>query len=145
MRLTFLAITVPLIVGLLMSAPCFAEEKSDTTVSDIKKKTEQAVETAKKYTAEKRQVYQKEMEAKLEDLSKRIGELKAKAGTATKDARAALDKQLEQLKSKQQDARKKLSELRASASSTWEKVKAKADVALQELQKAYEGARSLIK
>jgi archaellum component FlaC len=132
-----------MIVAPAVTDPCFSAEKSETTLSDVAEKTEQAVETAKKFTAYKREAYQKSMQAKLDDLSKRIAELEKQAGTATKDVRAALEKRIEQLKVKRGDAEKRLRELRASAASAWKGLKAKADEALQDLRKAYEAARSL--
>ncbi len=142
MRILFLSLLMAFMVFAGFQASVRAEEPAKVTSEDVKKQAEQTWSTAKEYTLQEKQEYQKRIESQLADLSQRIDELKEKAKTAKQDAVVKLQAQMEALKKQKEVAEQKLSELRSSTSNAWGEVKDGVDKAMDNLKKAYENARS---
>jgi len=104
----------------------------------VKKQTEQALDTAKKYTLQQKEEYQKKVEAELNDLSNRIAQLKDKAAGLKGDALKALETHTADLKDKQKIAQDKLKQFEASSAQAWQDLKAGVENSLKDLKKAYE-------
>ena len=139
-----------LLVRLLMTAALFASLHGSVLAADtgpatperVEKQAQQALDTAKEYTMQQKQEYQKKIESQLDELSKQIDQLKEKAKTVKQDAVAKLESTIEELKKKQQVAEERLPELRSATSKAWVEVKAGVDKAMDDLKKAYEKAKS---
>jgi hypothetical protein len=122
-----------------------AQEKDGSSGDDVKKHAQETFDAAKKYTLEQKDVYEKKMEAELQDLSRQIGELKDKAQTVKGEALVALEAKLGELKEKQKAAEEKLKELRSASAEAWENVKTGAEKAFQDLKKAYDLLGKVVK
>jgi len=117
---------------------CYAQDEDKISPEVIKKQAEKTLESAKKFTLQQKEEYQKKAEAELADLGKRIGELKDKAAEAKGDALTALEARIAELKGKQKAAEDRLKDLRASSAQAWQDMKTGLDGALNELRKTYD-------
>jgi archaellum component FlaC len=139
-----------LFLALLTAAAMFASfpgsgiaaEKGPVTSEEVEKQAQHALDTAKEYTMQEKQEYQKKMESQLADLSKQIDQLKETAKTAKQDVAARLEGTIAKLKKQQEAAEKKLPELRSATSKAWGEVKSGVDKAVDDLKKAYDSAKS---
>ena len=141
-RLTVPAIMV-FLLGLLTASLAFGQ--GSVTKEDVQKNVQQAAETVKAYSADQIEAYKKEAQAKLDDLSKKIGELQKKAETAKGDAAAKYQETIASLTKQTDAARQRLQELGSAGSAAWDQVKQGLDKAVGDLQKAYEDAASKFK
>ncbi|RJR35592.1 MAG: hypothetical protein C4567_14400 [Deltaproteobacteria bacterium] len=85
---------------------------------------------------EEKKTYLKKMAEQLEQVDAKIGELKAKAAKAGKEAAEEIDKKVAELTAKQQEARQKLQELKEAGAEKWESFKAKAEKARSDVEGA---------
>jgi hypothetical protein len=132
--------TCLLIVCFAAAGMSFAAEKGSGTKSDVKKEAPSGLDKPKPSAEQEKQDYIKQIETTLDDISKKINELKDKAQTATGDARAKIDSTITTLKAQQETATKKLQELRSSTGAAWGEMKTGMSKAVDELHKAYEDA-----
>jgi uncharacterized coiled-coil DUF342 family protein len=140
-------LTVPVImvflVGLSVAGLAFGQ--GSTTKEDVQKQVQQAAETVRAYSAEQIEAYKKEMQGKLDELSKKTDELRKKAETAKGEAAAKYQSMIADLKNQTEATKKKLQELGSAGSAAWDQVRQGFDKALGDLQKAYEDAASKFK
>jgi DNA repair exonuclease SbcCD ATPase subunit len=94
-----------------------------------------------KKKAEKEE-FQKQAEAKLNELNKKMDELKNKGEKATDEIKAQIKEQMEELKKKQEAANKKLQELKSAGTDAWEKLKSETNKALDDMEKLYNDLKS---
>ncbi len=85
-----------------------------------------------------KEVYQKKMEAQLNELNAKINELKATGEKAVEKIRAELNEKIEALRPKQETAQKKLKELKKASGEAWEDLKAGMEKAWEELKGAWD-------
>jgi len=123
-----------------MAGWCFAASPDEVKKEDVQREAAQTVETAKAYAEQQKQEYSKQIQAKLDDISKQIDELKLKAKDAKGDALTRMEEAMGTLKAKQDAAKKQLQDLGSSTSAAWGDVKSGLDRAVGELQKAYDDA-----
>jgi len=76
------------------------------------------------------------VKSKLDEMDKKIAELKEKAEKATGEEKVKLEAKWKESAGKREAAKKKLDELAAAAADKWEAVKKDADHALDELKNA---------
>lgn len=138
MKVLILLVTASFIFCL--SSAVIAQPAATDQVSgeQLKKQASETLDTAKKYTLQQKEEFQKKMEVELQDLSKRFDELKKKADSSKGDALTALEARLADLKSQQKDVEQKLNELKSSTARAWEETKTKVEQAVDTLKKAYE-------
>jgi hypothetical protein len=122
----------------------FAQEQP-VTKEDVKKQAAETVEKAKAYAEQQKQDYSKQAQATLDDLSKKIDQLKEQAKIAKGEALTKIQTSLGDLKVKQDQAKQRLQELAASTGAAWEQVKTGVDKAVDDLHKAYNNAASQFK
>ena len=96
--------TCLLILCFAAAGMSFAAEKGDVTKSDVKKEAPSGLDKPKPSADQEKQDYIKQIENTLDDVSKKINELKDKAQTATGDARAKIDSTITTLKGQQDTA-----------------------------------------
>ncbi len=118
----------------------FAAEKGAGTPSDVKKETPQGLDKSKPPADQEKQDYIKQIENTLDDVAKKINELKDKAQNATGDASAKIESTVATLKTQQEAAGKKLQEVRSSTGAAWGEMKTGMSKAADDLRKAYEDA-----
>jgi arginine utilization protein RocB len=128
-----------LLLSLIAAAACGTRSgKGSTSEDELKRETKEAVEAAKRYAAQKKEEYQREMQSELDALSKEIDELKVEAKKSRAKARVELEKQIGELEKNKEVASHKLSELRSRSAEAWEDMKARLDSAMAKLKKSYE-------
>ena len=115
------------------------------TKEDVKKQAAETMEKAKAYAEQQRQEYTKQAQATLDDLSKKIDQLKEQAKNYKGEALAKIEAGLADLKVKQDQAKQKLQEVGSSTGAAWEQIKTGVDKAVTDLQKAYNEASSYFK
>lgn len=101
------------------------------------KETKEAVEATKQYTIEKKEAFEKTVQAELRDIQGKIAELQAKTASASGEARIELQKAIKDLEIKKDDARKALNELHNSTASAWHRFKDDMNSALERLRQSY--------
>lgn len=88
----------------------------------------------------KREEYQRQFQARMDQLNDEIKELGERAAKASADARVRLDRQLVDLKERQADLQKQWDSFKASSAGAWEEMKGGMDRAFGELRKSYDRA-----
>jgi len=131
--------TCLLIVCFAAAGISFAQEKGAGAPGEVKKEAATPAKTTAPAEQEK-QDYIKQMQNTLDDVTKKINELKDKAQTATGDARAKIESTINVLKVQQASAAQKLQELRSSTGAAWGEMKTGMSKAADDLRKAYEDA-----
>ena len=120
-------------------------QQSPVTKQEVKKEAAETMEKAKAYAEQQKQVYTKKVQATLDDLSKKIDQLKEQAKVAKGEALTKIQAGLANLKVKQDEAKQKLQELGSSTGPAWEQIKAGVDKAVADVQNAYNKASSYFK
>ena len=110
-----------------------------------KEEAQQGLEKAIAYADQQKQEYTKQIQAQLDDLSKKIDQLKDKAKDAKGDALAKMEKTMTDLRARQEDAKRKWQELSSATAASWENIKTGAEKAVANLQKAYDEASAHFK
>ncbi|MEM9803823.1 MAG: hypothetical protein AAF959_00970 [Cyanobacteria bacterium P01_D01_bin.56] len=87
-----------------------------------------------------KQIYQKEIEAKLEAFDARIATMQARASQANAEFKANYQEQLRILTERRETAQLKLGELQQSSEAAWETIKGGVESAFGELQTAFDKA-----
>jgi hypothetical protein len=131
--------------GLNVGSIVCAQDKDRSSAAEVTQHAQETFDAAKKYTLEQKDAYQKKLEAELQDLSGRIGELKDKAHTLKGEALVTLQAKLAELKEKQKVAEEKIKELSSSSAQAWEDMKSGAEKAFQDLKKAYDTLSKVVK
>jgi TolA-binding protein len=120
--------------------------KTKATHEDVKKDTNEAMNTVQNYTQQKKEEYLRQMNAKLEELENKIKELQNKAESKTsglkEESKAKFNQSMEALNKEKQEAAEKLEELKSASGETWNDIKSGADSAMDQLSKTYEKVRS---
>lgn len=114
--------------------------KKPVTEEKVMKEVKEAVQTALSYTEQQKEEYRKKINAQLDEMQRKMAELKAKYEQAKPEIQAKLKEQMEVLQKEMDAARKKLAELKAASGKAWEDMKAGLDKALEDLKKSYEQA-----
>lgn len=87
-----------------------------------------------------KRLYQKEIEAKLDELDAKIAQLQLKAQQANADMQHQYEAQLSTLSQRREVAKHKLDELVHSSEAAWEAIKGGVEGAVDELQSAFDKA-----
>lgn len=115
-----------------------ADDQNKASAAELKKQAEQTLETAKKFTVQQKELYQKKAEAELSELGDRISELKKKSEAIRGEALQGLEAKFKDLKEKHKVAEKKLSELKSSTAQAWQDAKTGLDNAVGTLKRSYD-------
>jgi TolA-binding protein len=111
------------------------KEQPAVSAEDIRHETKEALETAREYTLQQKEAYQKKMETKLEELDTRIDKMKAEARESTEETKASIEKKVKELEAKRDAATKKLDEIKKSSVEKWENLKSDMDSLMNDLEK----------
>jgi len=94
---------------------------------------------------DEKEVYQKKIEARIDQLSAKITELKAKLEGKQAESKAEYYERIEDLKKRRDKAFNHLEDLKQSGSEAWQTIKAGLDNAVRDLQDAFDKAASKFK
>ena len=98
--------------------------------------TTNKVVTAKNYTEQQVQTFNKNAEREFHKLGKQLDDLKAQSQKQTGDAKAALDKKIAQAQQKIDDLKPKLAELKTATTNAWSDIKSGFERGLDDLKNA---------
>ncbi len=112
------------------------------TLENLQKEVGTALESAKSYTYQQKEEYQKKLSGVLQDLDEHMDDLKAKAGQASDEAKKRYAKEIDELGKKREVLHKKLAQVRAAAPGAWEDIKSGVGAAAHDLQHALERVRA---
>lgn len=128
---------------LIMSGLPSANAAGQATGSEkIVKETKEAVDATKQYTIEKKEAFERVVQAELRDIQAKIADLQTKTATASGEARVELQKAIKDLETKKDEARKSLDELHNSTASAWNRFKDDMNLALERLRQSYKNSLS---
>ena len=129
---------------LTMSGLPSANAASEVTGSEkIVKETKEAVgRTTKLYTIEKKEAFERTVQAELHDIQAKITDLQTKTATVLDAARIELQKAIKDLETKKDEARKALNQLHSSTTSAWNGLNDDMNLALERLRKSYKDSLS---
>jgi len=133
-------VLVLLITALLIALPLAGPALGETTSEDLAKETKEAFEAFKAYLIDKKNDAVAHGKDLLEKTDAEIEKLQAKADEASGDAKAAYEKQIDNLKEKRAVAAKKLDELGDASADSWNDAKKGFTEAYQALYDAYKEA-----
>lgn len=115
------------------------------TKEQAAQQVQQATEAVKAYTTQQAEVFRKEVQAKLDEASKKIEELKQKAAGAPADAAKKYEALATDLKNKSDMVKEKMQSLGSAGSAAWNDLHAGVEKAVEDLQKAYDQGLSGLK
>jgi peptidoglycan hydrolase CwlO-like protein len=98
--------------------------------------TTNKVVTAKNYTEQQVQTFNKNAEREFHKLGKQLDDLKAQSQQKTGDAKAALDKKIAQAQQKIDDLKPKLAELKTATTNAWSDIKSGFEKGLDDVRNA---------
>jgi predicted RNase H-like nuclease (RuvC/YqgF family) len=132
------SVMIMVFLGAVIVTGCKKSEKSGTEVTsqEVKKEAREAYETTMVYTEQKKEGYQKQIEAKLKEYDRKIEELEARAKKLKKQAREEINKEIRMIKKERQDLARKAEEMKTASGKAWEDIKAGVDKAAADLEKA---------
>lgn len=128
------------LLGCFLSGPAWAaprDQPPPSTTDKVIRDTKEAVESTKQYTREQKERFLQTVHAELGDLQIKITELQKKTSVASAEARAELQKAIQDLEHRKNEARKRFDEMNASTSSAWSKMKDGLNESLEDLKKSY--------
>ena len=139
-RLGILLITG--LVALCLGCGTQEEPKKTVTPGDVKQEAKEAAKTTKEYLAQQQEKYLKQAQEKLNDLDKKIADLREQAEKQTGELQQKLSKEADGLKKQTNALKEKLAAMKDASGDAWKKLKSGVDGALTELEKAYKEAES---
>ena len=117
-------------------------ENLATTPADIKKEAADLAKTTMAYTEEQKALYQKKIQEKMQQYSKKFMELQAKMVKLNEQAKANLAAEMESLNRKKQEIAEKAGEIQTAGGEAFADLKKGLDASLEEMDKAVDEAIS---
>jgi len=108
----------------------------------IKQKFSDAVNSTKDYAAQSKDEFLATMSKKMKDLDGKIDDLTKKSAGYKDDAKAQADKALAELRQQRDVLGRKFDDLKKSGQDTWDKARAGMASAWSEVEKAYNNAKA---
>ena len=140
---------LPMLLGLALTVS--AAEKmeegapSGKAPADVRKETGEAVDAVAAKARQERDEFVDKAQKEMAALNKKMAELRMKAKKLSGEAKAKLDRQIQNLEPELKAAEQKLADLKAATGEKWEELKAGVSGAIdrlkQSLQKNREGDR----
>ncbi|QDV48864.1 sll1863 family stress response protein [Gimesia fumaroli] len=135
----------------LLLVACENQSPSDSapvekkvTGDDVKKEVGEAIDTAKDFTAQKKDEYAKQINKKLADLNVKIEEMQAKGAKLKDDAKAKWDEKMKDLEAKRAELNEKLEQVKDSSADAWAGLKKDIESAWDNLKKSFDDAEEQI-
>jgi Cu/Ag efflux protein CusF len=119
--------------------------EAPVTAEELRQELRDALETAKAYTFQQKEKYQRRLEPVLRDLDDRIGSLREQAKDARKEARKKYGEAIKELQRERQVVREQLDKVQAATPGAWEEAKAGMSAAWDDLRKAFQRAHERFK
>jgi len=137
-------ISMFLLAGLLAASGCERKPPDGTpgkvTSEDVRRDAGEAVDTAAEFSQQTKEEFQKNLDARLNELDAQIAVLREKGRDLKDQAKANWDQKMADLETKRAAARAKLDEVAQSSAESWKDVQKGAQSAWDELDKAFREA-----
>jgi ribosome-interacting GTPase 1 len=133
-------------IGLLTIPVGVAAGTSDKPVTGdtVIRETQEAVTATKDYTIQQKDAFQRKVQTELDEMQVRITQLRGQVKHASAEARADIQKAIEELEKKKDLASKKVEAIQSATASSWEQVKSKTEAAMDDLRDSLVRARSYL-
>jgi ribosome-interacting GTPase 1 len=133
-------------IGLLTTPFVVEAGASDKPVTGDKviRETQEAVTATKDYTIQQKDAFQRKVQTELDEMQVRITQLRGQVKHASAEARADIQKAIEELEKKKDLASKKVEAIQSATASSWEQVKSKTEAAMDDLRDSLVRARSYL-
>jgi oligoendopeptidase F len=112
--------------------------QSQITSENVKKDAAKAIATAKAYTLNQREEYQKQIQEKLNSFDQKLEALKSEAGSVKDNAKAQYEDTIAELQKKINEASNAFKELKNKSGDAWSEIKVRMDQRIDDLQKAFD-------
>ena len=132
-----------ILVAVLAFAP--VPGLAETTTKDVSKKTGEAWDTVKSYTADKKKDAMAYGRKLVRETDAKIDALEREAAKASGEVKAQRDRDIKELKAKRAQAAKKLDEMGKATASAWDSAKDGFADAYKDLHQAYDKAVKKLK
>jgi hypothetical protein len=100
----------------------------------IVRETQEAVRATKDYTIHQKDAFQRKVQTELDEMQVRITQLRGQVKHASEEARADIQKAIEDLEKKKTIVHKKAEDIHFATASSWEQVKSKTSAAMDDLR-----------
>ncbi len=110
------------------------------TSEDVRRDAGQAVKTAVEYSQQTKEQFQKDLDARLNELVVEIAKLREKGRNLKDQSKANWDQKMAELETRRDAARAKLAEVVHSSAEAWKDVQKGAQSAWDDLNKAFRDA-----
>lgn len=145
MKRTFLIPLLVVVLGFGLSG-CGREEPpkpKEVTKDQLKDQAGKLVGSAMDYFQQQKDKLLQEFDGRMQNLNKRIAELRDEAEKATPEMKAKLQATLKQLEEKQQAVKKQLEESKGAAGQAWEDLKSNLNNSFKEMDKDLEKGKNI--
>jgi septal ring factor EnvC (AmiA/AmiB activator) len=122
----------------VMAGPSNKPVSSDTVIRE----TQEAVTATKDYTIQQKDAFQQKVQTELDEIQTHIAQLRGQVTHASAEAKADIQKAIEELEKKKDLASKKAQEIQSATASSWEQVKGKTTAAMDDLRHSLNRALS---
>ena len=123
-----------------MSDKTDAVKGQKVTSEDVRRDAGQAVKTAVDYSQQAKEDFQKNLDARLNELDAKIAKLRDKGRNLKDQAKTNWDQKMAELETKRDAARAKLAEVGHASAEAWKDVQKGVQSAWDELDKAFRNA-----
>ncbi len=110
------------------------------TSEDVRRDAGQAVDTAAEFSQQAKEEFQKNLDARLQEMDAQIAELREKGRDLKDQAKVNWDRKMADLETKRDAARAKLAEVGKSSAGAWKDVQKGAQSAWDDLEKSFQDA-----
>jgi TolA-binding protein len=130
-------------IGLLtLSVVSVCASDKPVTGDTVIRETQEAVTATKDYTIQQKEVFQRKVQAELDEMQLRIAQLRGQVAHASVEAQADVQKAIKELEKKKELTQKKVEDIHSATASSWEQVKSKTAAAMDDLRDSFTRARS---
>jgi signal transduction protein with GAF and PtsI domain len=130
-------------IGLLtLSVVSACASDKPVTGDTVIKETQEAVTATKDYTIQQKAVFQRKVQAELDEMQVHIARLRGQAKHASAEVEKDIQQAIKELEKKKDLAQKKVEDIHSATASSWEQVKSKTAAAMDDLRDSFTRARS---
>jgi hypothetical protein len=133
-----------ILAGLFAAIGCEQKPVDGTpgkvTSEDVRRDASQAVKSAAEYSPQTKEEFQKNLDARLNELDAKIVKLREKGRDLKDEAKANWDRKMAELETKREAVSAKLAEVGHSSAEAWKDVRKGAQSAYDDLDKAFRDA-----
>jgi Skp family chaperone for outer membrane proteins len=130
---SFWGILVILLLTIPVSAATGTTEHP-VTGERVVREAQEAATVTKDYTIQQKDAFQRKFQSELDEMQKRITQLRGQVKHASAEARTDIQKAIEDLEKKRDLAEKKVHDIHSATASSWDQVKTKTAVAMEDLR-----------